>query len=271
MVHYYVQHGERNDGHLRFMYKPFMETLRPLEDRMFVYRNNVDPSAIPAGSTFVWVGIHLANRVPWRELREKGVRTVYYQTEYQTGCAMTNRSVDEIWDYSLLNIDNCRMHRQAPLLRYVPVSVQTWVPAIWPQLSLGRLEFFGGVQYGRQGCYAHVDRSWVVKSEYSVWSETSFENLAKHSSGIFINIHKSCTRRSPVEPRVPLLLSTGAVVVSVESNLADEREYDGAFMIVRNMSNISRLDVFAHLQTRNLSKFKESFDARKIIRRASLL
>ena len=269
MVHYYVQHGE----HRRvagFMYKPFTETLRPL-DHTFNVNSTVDLSAIPTGSTFVWVGVFLLGRVPWLELRKRGVRTVYYQTEYQLDCALTNHSVDEIWDYSLLNIHNCRGHRNAPIQRYVPISVQTWVPTIRPDPSLGRLDFFGRVIYGRKGCYAHVDGSWVVKSEYSVWSDTSFNKFARSSAGIFINIHKNCARLSPVEPRIPLLLSTGAVVVSVASNLADEREYGGAFMIVSNISNISRIDVRAHMQTRNLSKFRESFDAREILRRASLL
>ena len=58
-MHYYVQQGERHDGHLRFMYRPFMETLKPLEDRVFVYSSVVNLSAVPAGSTFVWVGVHL--------------------------------------------------------------------------------------------------------------------------------------------------------------------------------------------------------------------
>ena len=171
----------------------------------------------------------------------------------------------------MLNIESCRGHKRAPRLRYVPVSVQPWVPVIRPKLSLGRLEFFGGVQYGRRECYSKIDRSWSVKSEYSVWSESAFANLARHSSGIFINIHKGCANKSPIEPRVPLLLSTGAIVVSTAGNLADDKEYDGAFMVVANVSEISRLDVSRHMRTRDLGKFRDKFDAREILRRASLL
>jgi hypothetical protein len=151
------------------------------------------------------------------------------------------------------------------------VSVQTWVPVVEPQLSLGRLEFFGRVGYGRHKCYAKIDRSWKGHSEYRVWSDSAFDKFMRQSSGIFINIHKKCAAKSPVEPRVPLLLSTGAIVVSTATNLADEKEYDSAFMVVADVSNISRLDISNHIRTRDMSKFRDRFDARQILQRAALL
>ena len=35
-----------------------------------------------------------------------------YQTEPVTGCVVSGRLVDELWDYSLHNIDTCKRQQQ---------------------------------------------------------------------------------------------------------------------------------------------------------------
>ena len=58
---------------------------------------------------------------PWLQLREAGVRTVFYNTEPMDWCVRSGP--DEVWDYSWHNIDGCRRRLRADrnlTLRYVP-------------------------------------------------------------------------------------------------------------------------------------------------------
>ena len=90
-----VWQGERNDdGHLSFMYWPIMGTLLS----GFQYHAARHPLKLVAGvgqtreyarqlsllrssDWFVWVGLNERFSQPWRQLRRRGVRRIYYRTE----------------------------------------------------------------------------------------------------------------------------------------------------------------------------------------------
>ena len=75
------------------------------------------------GDVFVWIGPVGSDVPPWRALRERGVRTVYYQTEPFDGCQVAGSASEEIWEFSWHNVDMCAP-RLAPgvTLRYVPLG-----------------------------------------------------------------------------------------------------------------------------------------------------
>ena len=85
-------------------------------------------SSLRAGDALVWVGINGMRSQPWAQLRRRGVRTVYYNTEplgvgyYKAMLCPHVFSVDEVWDFSWSNIDRCaRSPRpRTGKLRYVP-------------------------------------------------------------------------------------------------------------------------------------------------------
>jgi hypothetical protein len=108
------------------MYKPAIETLNALGEHSVSIDNVVNVSEIPYNSTFIWVGVHNVQRVPWKQIRARGAKTVYYQTERVNSCALTKSNVDEIWDYAWYNIEQCKGKRDAPVLRYVPIARQLW-------------------------------------------------------------------------------------------------------------------------------------------------
>jgi hypothetical protein len=268
-MRYHIQQGERADGHLRFMYRPAIETLKGLENHTFTLSNTIDVNAIPPSSTFVWVGIHGVHRVPWKVLRSRGVKTVYYQTEPVGSCFMTSDKVDEIWDYSWFNIKGCEKNVKAPILRYVPIAAQNWAPTVVPNPHRNMIEFFGSPRL-RSRCYK-IDRSWKQKSTYDVWDEAAFKKYMLKSSGIFISIHKGCLRKGPVSSfRDSLLLSTNSVVISERCHEMDEKMYNGMILFVDNVANISQSLVERHLKVRDMDYFRKQFSATAILEAAGL-
>ena len=266
---YLLQHGERSDKHLRFMYKPAIETLKNLGQSSVSVGNVVKVSEIPYNSTFIWVGVYNLHRVPWARIRARGAKTVYYQTEKVNSCTLTKSHVDEIWDYAWYNIEQCKGKRDAPLLRYVPIARQSWVPTLIPDIKAKTLEFFG--KSGFRGCFKTIDNRWNVTTEYGVWNETGMSRFLRKSHGVFINIHKNCAHGGPVEGfRTSLILSAGGVIVSSRCHVLDEKMYEGFVLFVDDIRKINYEDVEHHLQHRNMSSFSEKFDANVILRSAGL-
>lgn len=267
---YFIQQGEWDNNHLRFMYLPVIHTLTNLENHSVTIGNRVRVSDIPYNSTFVWVGVVGRERVPWGELRARGARTVYYQTEPINVCPFTKAKVDELWDFAWFNIEKCQRNPSSPVLRYVPIARQTWTPTLVPNISANLLQFFGDAMT-RTACYRNIDREWKVQSQLGVWDETGFERYIRKSPGVFLNIHKQCAKTGPVTFRNSLLLSTNGVVVSARCHPKDEKMYEGLILFVNDVANITRAAVEAHLRTRNMSLFSERFDARTILQKAGLV
>lgn len=272
---YYIQHGERLDNHLLFMYKPIIETLKHLKPSLFVYNNQVNVSTIPPNSTFVWVGIHNVHQVPWQKIRSLGVKTVYYQTEPVERCFLTKAVVDEMWDYSWHNINNCKRMRglhskKKPLIRYIPVAYQAWTPSVVPTVSHKTFDFFGHTKW-RDSCYKQIDMGWRTRTIQSVWNETAFEKYIGGSHGIFININKGCRNFGPLPPRISLLLSTKGVVVSTRCHENDENMFKEFVLFVDNITYIPPSMIEDHIRSRDIGKFSVKFKADTILQNAGLL
>lgn len=267
---FYIQQGERGDGHLRFMYKPVIETLKGLHDHRVVLRNRVNVSDIPPNSVFVWVGVHNVGSVPWFKIRARGARTVYYQTEPVGSCVFQKDRVDEIWDFSYHNINHCKGRNGAPLLRYVPISYQKWVNVLTPSWEDKHLVFFGDKGI-RRACFKKIDPTWDVKSIFHIWNEGEFNEFMKKSHGIFLNIHKWCWPSGPVTFRNSLLLSANGVIISSRCHKQDEEMYKDLILFVSSFTNISTSMIEAHVRTRDMRSFRRKFKRTAILSRAGLL
>ena len=106
-----IWQGERNDdGRLGFMYWPAVGTLlrgfREAQDVELVVglgfstRWLASLKRLRPGDAYLYVGIAGMFGQPWRQLRNRGVRTVYYQSEPARFCKWHRHRFDELWDYS---------------------------------------------------------------------------------------------------------------------------------------------------------------------------
>eukprot|EP00466_Bigelowiella_natans_P011777 jgi/Bigna1/79417/fgenesh1_pg.62_\ len=99
--------------------------------------------------------------------------------------------------------------------------------------------FFGAPFYGREECWKRLnligDIAKDLRSEYTIWSAPAFEKFVKSSdSAIFLNMHKTCilgkshpTDFINLEPRVSILMSAHALIVSSHSYWDDEEMWKG--------------------------------------------
>lgn len=269
-----VWQAENDWGSLRHMYRPIVQTLvdglRALADsNHWTVEAQVVPNTsisrlrggccgmekLQAGSIFVWVGNAASREVPWAELRRRGVRTVYYQTEpHDMPCSLWQQAlVDEVWDYSRHNIALCSggAHQDRPrggqtsggavgarTFRYVPPGLQRMARA--QQQSSATLAFLGATKFGRRSrCMGWLqehlgDRLRVFNT---IWTQAELADTLRHH-GMHLNLHKECGdengaprgagRLQPLElVRLSSLLSAGVLVISESSAEADEVEFAG--------------------------------------------
>jgi hypothetical protein len=122
-----IWQADGGKGHdLGFMYHPVMSTLvdgfhtapsRPrvisghgmhwLRSQLRMHRGL--EGELTAGDVFIWIGPIGSDVPPWRALRRRGVRTVFYQTEpltYHT-CSLGQSQPEELWEFSWHNFDVC--------------------------------------------------------------------------------------------------------------------------------------------------------------------
>ena len=201
-----------------------------------------------AGDIFVWVGLSMS-QAPWRELGERGVRRILYQTEPAHHCAarrVGRFAVDELWDFSWHNLEACRSAADAPRkLRYVPPGALDPPPRSTPAASAHppRLLFFGNPNDGppRKACFRSLRRLLGERLEhtFSAFTEARWRDKVLARANVFVNLHKECTERhNPITFRVPKLLNAGRLVLSERAHPADEREWAG---IVSFYDNITAL------------------------------
>ena len=173
---------------------------------------------------------------------------MYYQTEPESNCFASDRSgrpePDEIWDFSLGNLEDCRRRldranaRDQLTLRFVPpgylepaAAVQHDAEAVPP-----RLLFFGYPFFAKRGvCYrrllaalgpSRLNATWSINSEHALDRWWAAEG--RHS--MHLHLHKHCGV-SALQPapafRLSPLLSRGARVISEPCHPLDEAEYAG--------------------------------------------
>lgn len=243
-----IWNGEREDGHVSYMLSPVVATLR---EGLEAWGHNVTTgkgmtpafrrttSSLGENDTFIFVGSISFGKPPWRSLRERKVRLVYYNTEpYGCSRAIRPSPIDEWWDYSRANCDSCSQMLSVAAVRFVPPGVIAQSPQVrnfanvgygtgWTMLgradaSIERRRCFGiitaGLQRGRE--FFEVSK---------IWSNESFRAFVEDARGplAFLSLHKKCGQpRAPFEAvRASQLLSAGALLFSENSYVKDMREY----------------------------------------------
>ena len=296
-----VWQGVRNElGRLAFMYWPVMSTLfTGFRDAGVDIRAGVGMTAerssaiarLRQGDGFIWVGINGRFAQPWEDLRRRGVRLAYYQTEpihrgrgpcdrYNHTVGMV-RKVDEIWDFSHHNLDLCGgtldpRDRRPLVVRYVPPGYIPTVPRLDGRSSA--LLFFGSIsRTARRGpCYYQLKHELreQLQQTYSVWNESALAAVLGRYD-IYLNVHKNCASGGPVTFRNALLLSAGKLILSDRAHPRDEAEFAGMVQFVpladigAAYRRLRTHDVRAERQ-RAHALFQERFQPRDIFQRAGI-
>ena len=232
------------------------------EDRR-ILEHRLQP--LKRGDLFIWIGEAWETAVPVEMLRNRGVRTVYYQTEPVRSCRIRPLTLrwgmdryDEVWDYSWRNLEICkgafakRVDSNGTTFRYVPPVALPGRASATQQSHETRLLFLGSIvhrtgcsqpllgprqmQVGcRQSCKealnAAVAAGWL-RIENATWSPRELRTVLG-SHGIYVSVHKACaTTSSPVPPRVAMLLNAKALVISEHSSARDEAQFAGMVSFV---------------------------------------
>ena len=133
-----VWQGERNeDGHLSFMYWPVMGTLlsgfqhhaarhplRLVAGAGLTREYDKQLGRLRRGDWFVWVGVNERFSQPWKALRQRGVRRIYYRTEpdHCTPASLRRgipQGADEVWDFARHNLEGCVENETESTIRTV--------------------------------------------------------------------------------------------------------------------------------------------------------
>jgi hypothetical protein len=210
-------------------------------------------AGLSRGDMLVWIGSPLFEEVPWRQLRARGVFTVYYRTEPHEACRyVLKHDVDETWEYTLKHVDTRRTdcsqkkHRsKASVSRYIPPGyLQRRTARIKPEFREGvppKLTFFGNVQFGeRAKCKAQIEadlQSWQSRDALhlvnNVWGQDALDAHMANNS-LYLSIHKKCARAGePFEAfRASLILRYGGLIISEQSYGPDQHAFQGIVTFV---------------------------------------
>jgi hypothetical protein len=306
---------------LAFMYSPAVLTLRTAFERFARSKpagaividqkcpTDVDPYDVEActaslrrGDLFVWVGAY-ARDVPWKQLRARGVRTMYYRTEAAEACLDNDPRAeasdeapiapDETWEYTWTNVHNastCPHVASLPTSRFLPPGAvetprvrrkRSAVPTPAPIFFVGQ-SWLGPT---RGACLSQLERELppnTLRRESAAWTAEMFRKLIKYSRiTAVVNIHKHCSDASqPLETfRVAAMCNYGVLVLSEHSDPRDEAAYAGLvlFAPVRDLSVAYRRWI-APLSTDELigrinatmAEFAARFDPTLLFRRAGV-
>jgi len=172
-----------------------------------------------------------ASRYNFNRLRSNGVLVVYYNTDAAFECPLTSADpVDELWDFSYHNIDNCQEQGNGPAtIRYVPPGFLSGSPTAGSGGAKGSLLHMGHAWW--RTCWLELYNMMPGELSYesSAWTETAFVGLLKHHN-IFLNLHKGDCKweRNPFAAvRASRLLSAGAILISEKAYYKDETEFAG--------------------------------------------
>ena len=266
------------DSRLAYLCEPVLSTLRAgfraleptvphvLEVDLNASTMTIRSLGLGVGDVLVWVASTALQRVPWEHLRSTGVYTVYYQSEPMgvgssarsliphkhrepTFCACASIHCDELWDFSLDNVDACRNATlpkgyEKPLLRHVPLTatLDEEAPKLLrqPDTANATLTFFGSSHFGRGPCLRAIERDLKhpLLRVYDVFDASAYEQfLHRADSGLYLNLHKECVVNPsaehlthgarPVTWRNPKLLNARGLIISEPCYWRDEAEYAG--------------------------------------------
>ena len=239
----------------------------------------------------VWVGVAGYAEVPWRLLRARSVRLIYYNSEpltdcpYRrvsfskptytndgqqcvmrgTGCVIDGSMVDELWDYSVHNLNLCnRTQASTPQMRLIPPGLVSdsprptqWQHAPPKLLFLGSIGGNSSAGLSRNACWARLKATLgeQLVHRFDIWSDVAFGNLLRTGDYIFLNIHRRCGSDTvPLEDfRLQKLLSAAQLVVSEHAQKKDEERYRSvvSFAALQNIQTMYQLLANMSLDDRN--------------------
>lgn len=217
-------------------------------------------------------------------LRNRGVKIVYYQSEPVVGCVIGSDVVDEMWDFSWHNIDNCKNQPNAPPQRYVPLAAHV-TPATSQKEHPGALLFFGDP--GARPCWSYLKEVMGdhLESEYGAWDDDAYERVLD-THNIFLNLHKGCNTNpslphhlwEPVTWRNAKLLNSHALIISQRAYAKDEQEFEGLidFIDIHKIPDrwlqLINMDPSTRQQIADerARVFSQKFEPRRIFERAGI-
>ena len=211
----------------------------------------------------VWVGVAGYAEVPWRALRARRVRLIYYNSEPLTdcphrrvsfsrptytsdgqqcvirgiGCVIDGSMVDELWDYSVHNLHLCnRSQASVPRMRLIPPGLVPDSPRPTQRqreppklLFLGSIGTNSSAGSSRNACWTRLKATLgeQLVHRFDIWSDVAFAKLLRNDDYIFLNIHRRCGGGIvPLEAfRLQKLLSAAQLVVSEHAQVKDEEDY----------------------------------------------
>lgn len=258
-------------GELVFMYDPlvysarkFIETKYP-DATIDVQKSITHPwETIASGDVLIWVGCF---RMPYDQLsgfRERGIYTIYYNTEpCHCPCA-----ADEIWSYSK---EIYRIHvKESPeqIIRFVPIvcedaSEVTFVPygkASASEEEERALIFIGSFGHRKDKHEKMMTDSNLchdLKEVYNLWNETDYNKFMGTTGNIFLNVTKT---HYPIMPsvRVNKLLSHGCIVISEHTNETDDELYEGLVFFADTLEDVGT--VYQSLRQKTPAQLQEISD-----------
>ncbi|KAJ1631928.1 hypothetical protein T492DRAFT_838800 [Pavlovales sp. CCMP2436] len=188
-------------GILDFMYEPIWSTLRagfeaaPSRSQFnlvfakctTVQHSDVMLAKLQPGDFFLWVALSHVRLVNWKQLKSRGVYTVYYRSELIERCVRQSAGIVETWEYTHVNAMKqralaCNRSGDAAILRYLPPG---YISVTQPLLRtveepLGEIAFIGYFQRRRHACAArivanHSNEISIVRR--TAWDDKSFTSL----------------------------------------------------------------------------------------------
>jgi hypothetical protein len=312
-----LMQAERSQHDLKYMYEPPMASLRlgfesgpkkvkvvkPPVGLDYAVQLKKETALLKRGDILVWLGCSgnkLVSTVKqqsestskslfmsdsslfkFAELRARGVKIVYYQSEVMhlgEKCVMSSRDVDEMWDYSYHNIDNCKTQPDAPPQRYVPLGAHV-TPVTVQQENPGALLFFGNVKW--RPCWKDLQKQMgkQVEDVYNAWDDHAYERVL-NTHNIYVNLHKECGSGShwPVTWRNAKLLNSHALIISERAYSKDEQEFEGlvdfvdTHQIPERYRQLANMNATARQQIADsrAQAFSNKFDPGRIFERAGI-
>lgn len=222
-----------------------------------------NPMSIPLhdGDTFLWIGPQGAADIKWDDMRQRGISTIFYQTEPTKSCWL--HGPDELWDYSISNTRYCRQQLPLMKVRYAPIGHYKRTPVVdYSSQKLANVTvFFGVKQYRPPSCWSKFSHLQFIQD---VWGDVKLETLLKKRF-LFLNVHKDCGNpQNPVAIRIPMLIQSKGIVVSELVDSEDQSMFEGMLDFATDpQSKLTEWQSRPTLDARKASEERLAFFAEK--------
>jgi len=237
-------------GELVFMYDPLVFSAKCLLQQLYP-KAIIDHQAkiihewseVKRGDTVVWIGCFRFPHDELKELRERGVYTVYYNTEPAHCPCFT----DEIWTYSKSLYEIHVQAYEGQIIKYMPIVCEegdeehqvSFVPYSETAPEKLNLSFIGNFVFRKD------KQDMLMKSEIlardleeinNLWSDKDYNNFMAKKANIYLNVTKTHFPFLPTV-RINKLLSHKCIIISERTNEIDDSFYSD-MVIFTDLENI---------------------------------